>query len=93
MQLTFYCLLAQKHPKFEKYKNFVGKMMYVEATNPKDLSLEYQPSAEEIVELENLIQIVWSKIMNLDFPNIEQYSKDMTGIKNFINDLILLKIA
>ena len=93
MQLTFYCLLAQKHPKFEKYKNFIGKMMYVEATNPKDLSLEYQPSAEEIVELENLIQIVWSKIMNLDFPNIEQYSKDMTGIKNFINDLILLKIA
>ena len=35
-----------------------------------------------------LIEKVWHKIHKLDFPNIDAYSKNVNGIKQFENDII-----
>ena len=42
--------------------------------------------------LEKLIEVVYNKIINLDFPDVTKYSKDTKGIKQFEEDLIEEKV-
>ena len=47
---------------------------------------------EKTEKLKQLIEIVYKKIINLDFPDISKYSKDLKGIKQFEEDLLENKI-
>ena len=47
---------------------------------------------EQTEKLKKLINIVYKKIVSLDFPDISKYSKDLRGIKMFEEDLLENKI-
>lgn len=88
-QLIFYATLAKNHPTLQKNgAKIKTQMIYVEVENAKDLIRPYHPQAEEIDRMERLIQAVWRKIINLDLPDTNHYSDDITGITQFEDDLI-----
>lgn len=91
LQLIFYALLTKKAPRFTGYRNVEGEMVYVEAENSNQLSRAYTPTEEDIERLESLIIKVWDKIQQVDLPDTEHYSKDISGIQAFIDDLLSSK--
>lgn len=91
-QLIFYALLAQNHPKLDKYKTMEGQIVYLEAKNAKDLVLSYTPTQDEIDRLQKLIEAVWAKVQSVDFVDTSNYSQDMAGIKQFEQDLLDSKV-
>lgn len=88
MQLTFYCLLAQNSSRFNSYKQYTGKLIYLEASSPKELIREFSPSSQELEHLTKLATTVWQKIINLDFPDTSTYPQTEKGIIEFENDLL-----
>lgn len=88
IQLTFYALLAQHHPQLNTRSEVTTQMAYIEADQARDLTLDHQPSQDEIDELSELVQAVWQKIVQYDLPDTDSYSKDMEGIISFRNDLL-----
>ena len=52
--------------------------------------LDYQIALESefVTNLETLIQVVYQKIINLDFVDISGYSQDYKGMQDFVADLV-----
>lgn len=88
LQLTFYQLLLQNSGRLKNNKNYEGKMVFLEASDQKYLELAYSPSSEDLQTLTRLIQVVWEKIMSLDFTDMSEYSKDYPGIEDFQRKLL-----
>jgi hypothetical protein len=88
LQLTFYALLARKHPEYSAFKNIEGQMVYVESNDRKFLELSYQPTLEEVEQLEKLIKVVWNHIKNYELPDTSHYDQNMNGVEQFISDLL-----
>jgi hypothetical protein len=38
--------------------------------------------------MKSLIEVVYKKIINLDFPDISKYSSDLKGVQEFKEDLL-----
>ncbi len=91
-QLIFYALLAQNHPLFGQSKQIEGQMIFVQAESAKNLIREYTPTQQEIDKLQNIIEVVWDKVKQLDLPDTSDYSPDIEGIQKFETDLLLGKI-
>ncbi|MCK4524950.1 MAG: ATP-dependent helicase [Candidatus Andersenbacteria bacterium] len=91
-QLVFYKLLVENSRDFGKYTVNTGILEFIrpESDNLVELSLSIQK--EDLERLKKLIQVVYGKIQDLDFPSVESYSKDMKGIKKFEDDLLDGKI-
>lgn len=92
-QLIFYAILIKNSPRFNRYSDFKieGQMTYLEADVASKMHLVYQPSDDEIDQLSKLIQMVYSKIINLDLPDVSNYEKDFIGTQKFIDDLLQFK--
>jgi hypothetical protein len=60
--------------------------------NGKIAELSLEEDVEKKERVEKLSVIVYNKIKNLDFPNIDRYTKDIDGIKQFEDDLLEGKI-
>ncbi len=88
LQLIFYALLASQHPSFAKYKSARCQMVYVEADTAKRLVLAYTPTPEDIEHLRQLIEAVWTRIKNLDLPDISGYEPTLEGTLKFESDLL-----
>lgn len=91
-QLLFYKLLVEKSSTYAYgYKAVEGSLEFLEPDSKNKiqvLSLSYNACTEELQRLEKLIEVVYMKIMNLDFPDVSGYSKDMKGIERFVGDLL-----
>lgn len=88
MQLTFYALMVKESGRFGAHTDITGLMIYVEATEPKELVREFIPSAEDLVRMQQIIEAVWPKITTLNLPDITNYEASMSGINKFEQDLI-----
>ena len=86
-QLLFYLLLVRESSRY-KANSSSARMIYLEAEHAKDRLLSLQPTAEDLIQLEKLIAVVWKRIISLDFPDVETYSQDIAGITQFQNDLL-----
>lgn len=91
-QLLFYKLLVDGSRKWgdKGYRANVGELIFVEPDskdkiNTLHLDLDNQ---EELDRLIKLINAVWVRIINLDFPDISEYSSDLKGIIAFEDWLI-----
>lgn len=89
MQLIFYALLLEA--KDGPAAKISGEMVYVEASKIKSLSRAYIPSSDDKARLAQLIEAVWRRIQNLDFPDTSSYSPDLAGAKAFEAYLINAK--
>lgn len=92
-QLTYYKILVENSRQFNgKFKVERGILDFIESKNGKVISLEKGINEEEVKRLENLISIVYQKIMNLDFPDVSKYEKSLKGTEQFEADLLEGKI-
>jgi len=88
-QLIFYKVLIENSRYFKgMYKVNYGVLEFVEPRDNEIVLLDLQVSFEEAEKMKKLIQVVYSKIMNLDFPDISHYEKTIYGIQDFIADLL-----
>ena len=88
-QLAFYKLLVEHSRDFGGVKQVRrGVIEFVEPARGSlvDLTLDIDPAYVE--RLTKLIEVVYGKIINLDFPDISKYSKDLSGILQFEEDLL-----
>lgn len=93
-QLLFYHLLIENSRDLsQKYAFGKGTLQFVEPMkNGKVAELSLEEDKEKKERVEKLSVIVYNKIKNLDFPNIEGYTKDIEGIKQFEEDLLEGKV-
>ena len=87
-QLIFYLLLVKNNPRFSGMADTTVRMMYLEAERGQDIIKLYHPSELEINHIQSLIESVWNKVINLDFPDTSNYSSNIEGIRSFEDDLI-----
>lgn len=94
-QLVFYKLLIENSRRFgSKYKVEKGFLEFLESPDKskKIVILAKEIENKEAENLKNLIQKVYKKIMNLDFPDTSHYSQNLEGIEAFSKDLLEEKI-
>ena len=74
------------------YQDFTVTDAYLDFVEPDDqganTQLHISFTEKEMLHTKRLIEKVWHKIHNLDFPNTNAYSKNVNGIKQFENDII-----
>jgi hypothetical protein len=88
-QLIFYKLLVENSRDFRgKYKVNGGTLEFLEPAGGDIKLLPLNISEEDAERMKKLIRIVYKKIMNLDFPDVSAYDKDIHGIMAFTEDLL-----
>ncbi len=91
-QLIFYKLLVENSREYSQNKVEKGVLEFVEPQNKRllDLPLELASgiSKEKIDRTKALIEAVFARIMNLDFPDVSKYLQDLDGIIAFEDDLL-----
>ncbi|MEI6237579.1 MAG: ATP-dependent DNA helicase, partial [Candidatus Saccharibacteria bacterium] len=91
-QLHFYKLLIEGSRTWgdQGVKLASAELVFVEPDKHDELfTLELSlDNKEELARLSTLIKAVWLRIMNLDFMDVSEYSKDEKGIKAFEDYLI-----
>ncbi len=95
-QLLFYKILVENSYEFGgKYKVNFGQLEFLDAhklTTPEIVCLQSTLDNEKTESLKLLVEIVYNKIMSLDFPDTSKYTQDHKGIMAFCDDLISGKV-
>ena len=88
-QLIFYKLLIDNSNYFQdSHSNpYIGQLEYFESPNQIQ-KLQLKLTNEDATELTKLINAVWTKIINLEFPDTSHYDNSLVGMEMFIDDLI-----
>jgi DNA helicase-2/ATP-dependent DNA helicase PcrA len=87
-QLIFYKLLVEHAHGYAGKTVERGVLEFIEPVDGKIKTLELEITKEDTERLAKLIGAVHTRIMSLDFPDTEQYSKDVEGILQFEEDLL-----
>lgn len=92
-QLLFYKYLVESSNRFKKYKAIEASLVFVSPDEHglvKELSIDLTSEKinDELYSLEKLVKSLYTKIKNLNFPDTNQYSKDLKGILSFEKWLI-----
>jgi DNA helicase-2/ATP-dependent DNA helicase PcrA len=83
-QLYCYKLLVENSPAFEGHKVVKGRLEFVEPDeNGKVCALELSYDLKELERVKRLLNAMWYRVMNLDFPDTNSYSKTLKGIREF----------
>lgn len=87
-QLNFYALLVSEHVEFAGKKIEKATLEFADAEKASDIELEYEIDPSKVARVRKLAEAVYTKIINLDFPDVSGYSKDRAGIEKFEEDLL-----
>lgn len=87
-QLIFYAMLLKHSPQYNKVKEVLGQMIYLESIGETKFIQTYSPSSDEIARMEQLVAAVWRHITELEFPAVDDYASGGEGILQFENDLL-----
>lgn len=92
-QLIFYKILLENSNRFKDFPISALTLEYVEGDEDGNIiELSLEPETQDVERVKKLIGIVYKKIITLNFPTIENYSKDYKGILAFEEDLLSGKI-
>jgi DNA helicase-2/ATP-dependent DNA helicase PcrA len=88
-QLIFYKLLVENSRDFMQ-KGVVnsGRLEFLEPKNKRIIDLPLTIEQEDVEKTKKLIEVVYEKIMNLDFPDVSEYSQDVKGIEKFEKEML-----
>lgn len=87
-QLIFYKFLIENSRSYHKFRVNSGGIDFITAQDDKLIKLDLEILKEDEERLRALIEIVYKKIMALDFPDISGYSAGLKGILEFEDDLL-----
>lgn len=90
-QLVFYKLLVEHSRDFSGYNVERGTLEFVEPIDGTIRTLDLVIGDDDTRRLAALIEAVYARIMSLDFPDVDNYSKDLSGIRAFEEDLLMNK--
>lgn len=91
-QLIFYKLLIENAREFSKFKVSQGVLEFLDPLKDTFISLSLEIEDEDVTRVSKLTEIVFKKIMNLDFPDTSKYTPNLTGCIQFEDDLLEGKI-
>ncbi|MEX0672903.1 MAG: ATP-dependent DNA helicase [Candidatus Paceibacterota bacterium] len=91
-QLVVYKLLVEESRDYGQYCVEKGVLEFVEPTNGICIDLVLGITDEDAARTRSLIEAVYRHIVNLDFPDVSEYSPDVKGVEQFEQDLIEEKI-
>ncbi len=91
-QLLFYKMLVEGSKEFGNYTVKTGTLEFLEPSKDTLIDLSLEINNEEIQRLKRLTEIVYKKIIALDFPDVTEYPKDLGGTLAFEEDLLEGKI-
>ncbi len=89
-QLLFYKLLVEHSHSYKQFNVNEAKLVFVEpdAFSGKFSELNLDINNADIEKFKILIEAVYRRIVNLDFPKTDEFSKDYKGILSFTDWLI-----
>jgi DNA helicase-2/ATP-dependent DNA helicase PcrA len=91
-QIIFYKLLLENSKHYKNYKMRKGVFIFIEpeVVNGKEqiIEKEIEITSEDLIRVKKLINIIYEKIKNLDFPNVDKYPKTVKGIEQLEEDLL-----
>ncbi|GAC1391812.1 MAG: hypothetical protein NVSMB46_05690 [Candidatus Saccharimonadales bacterium] len=95
-QLIFYKLLIETsgNPEFSTKRIHSGEISFLEPQKNDDsfITLETEFNHDDVARTRKLIDIVWKHITELNFPDTSHYTKSLSGIRQFEEDLLSEKI-
>ncbi len=95
-QIIFYKLLIENSKNYKNYKMRNGVFLFVEPEVTKGIPIIHENNIEfteeDVIKTKKLIEIIFNKIKNLDFVNVDAYPKTIKGIAQFEDDLLSSKI-
>jgi len=88
-QLMFYQLLCENSRNYSSYSFEGGVLQFVEPDNRGEIhALEESFTHEDLERFSKLIKAVWHCIINLDFPDVNEYDASYKGMLAFEDALI-----
>ncbi len=87
-QLIFYKILLERSRNWSDYRVDRGVLEFVQPHRDDIILLEHTLEDGEVDRVARLIQAVWRRIQNLDFPDVEKYEPNISGIRQFEDDLL-----
>jgi DNA helicase-2/ATP-dependent DNA helicase PcrA len=91
-QLYFYAFLLKVAGQYQD-KSIKGRIDFLEPTIEGEfISLDLVITDKDIDYIANLVQIIYHKILSLDFPDISIYKQNSQDTNDFIQDLLDNKI-
>lgn len=90
LQLLFYAVLFEEAPRWAPWKKREFRLLFVETDKKTGQYYEVTkfPQQGEIERMKRLIQAVATRIQHLNFPDVSGYSPDISGIRQFEEDLL-----
>lgn len=88
-QLLFYKLMCESSRDYSNYTVTSGVLQFVEPSQSGDIfTLRLELDKSELERMSKLINRIWTKIMNCDFPDTSQYDASYKGVLAFEEDLL-----
>ncbi len=87
-QLIFYKLLVENSRSWSDYSVDCGVLEFIRPYKDRVITLEYAMDETDVERVALLIRAVWQRIQNLDFPDVSTYSRDISGVQQFEDDLL-----
>lgn len=90
-QLMFYKILVENSASYGRRTTVSGGgLEFIEPDENDKLvdNLDLRFDSEELLRFTKLIEAVWTRIQNLDFPDISKYPPTIAGINAFEKDLL-----
>jgi hypothetical protein len=87
----FYKILVENSASYGRRTHVSGGgLEFIEPDENDKLvnNLEVKFDSEELQRFIKLIESVWARIQNLDFPDTSKYPPNLTGIRQFEDDLL-----
>lgn len=88
-QLLFYKLMCENSRDFANYKVTSGVLQFVEPTQSGEIhTLSLDLDSSELERMAKLINAVWQRIINCDFPDTTQFDSSYKGVLAFEDSLL-----
>ncbi len=87
-QLYFYKLLVEGSYRYSDYRVTSAYLDFIEAKSDHSRRLYLEFDEQEQQRLVQLIKAMWIRVRNLDFPDVNEYPKTLSGVKQFEDYLI-----